>query len=401
VTANGSARYFFLSYPRLPPLPRVPGVDVADLPDEWVRAFYDDLTEAVSARAGASPLLPGFLDLGASSAAAQRAELIDGLSTAEVFVPLLSPEYARRSWPRQEWASFEHRAERAQVADPLRRAAPVLWVPMAPGEHPAALAAALSMARGAERQPYAENGLRALLRLPRYRDAYLEILGRVAARVVSLAEESPIGPSPADDPACADSGLGREAKTPPFVVVVAAAAEAGAGHGDGDGLGARFAEYAQLVAEQQGFAVVRPQFEKSDELLQRAPGVVLIDPALVAGNPGRDQLNALIGELPSWVLPVIVSGEDGGQDNAAEVRRLLESTYNGGKSHPDTVRRGFRGVGSLREFILLMPSVVGHAEREYLRHGPIQRSVSGPAFRPRLAGGRGVTPLSVEEKPDV
>ena len=85
MTAETSARYFFLSYPRLPPLPPVPGVPIADPPDEWVRAFYDDLTEAVRVRARTPPLRPGFLDVGALPEAEWTATLIDTLRTDVAF----------------------------------------------------------------------------------------------------------------------------------------------------------------------------------------------------------------------------------------------------------------------------------------------------------------------------
>lgn len=403
-----SARYFFLSYPRLPPLPPVPGADLADPPDEWVRAFCHDLTAAIAARATAAPLRPGFLDQDTMPPEERMAALIEALSTAEAFVPLLSPEYLRRSWPGREWTSFERRAERAGVADPLQRFTPVLWGPMAAGEQPPGLAAALSLARDAAIAPYAENGLRALLRLTRYRGIYLEIVEELAARVVSLAEESPLGPSPAPHPGHADGELGKEARGPVFAVVAVTDAAAHPvivrpGGSDGRTSGGpretSLAEYARLVAEQFGFRVVRPEFEKSDELFRRAPGVVLIDPRHVAGTAARDEIRARVAELPSWVLPVIVEAENSARETA-EMRTLLEKAYSGYKYRPDAVRRGLRGVGSLREFVHLMPFLVSHAEREYLRHGPILRSVTRPAFRPRLAGGRGAAAVPEEEKPD-
>jgi hypothetical protein len=391
MTVETRARYFFLSYPRLRPLPPVPGLDLADSPDEWIRAFHQDLMKAVRGQSVAATLRPGFLDLGTAPAGERAVTLIDALATAEVFVPLLSPEYLRRSWPGCEWASFERRLERAGVADSLQRFAPVLWVPLAAGEKPQGLTAALSLARGAAAGPYEENGLRALMRLSRYRGVYEQIVAGLAARVVSLAEDSPVGPSPAHDPARADSVFADDARGPVFAIAVA---------GTADGRQAiPLADYAGLAAEQLGFMVVRTEFEKSGEVFRRAPGVLLVDPRSVAGAPGRDELGTRVGELPSWVVPVIVKDESGFRETA-EIRTVTEKSYQAHKSQPDPVRRALRGVGSLREFVMLMPFLVSHAEREYLRHGPIQRSASRPAFRPRLAGGR-AAPLPVEEKPGV
>jgi hypothetical protein len=128
--------------------------------------------------------------------------------------------------------------------------------------------------------------------------------------------------------------------------------------------------------------------------------VVLIDPRDFASAETRAGLRAIVGELPPWNVPVIV-GNDNGAGESAAIRISLEEAYNGARYRPDAVRRALRGAGSLREFIQLMPFLISHAEREYLRHGPIHRSASGPAFRPRLAAGRGPAPLLVEENPGV
>ena len=383
-----SGRYFFLSYARLSPLPPVPGTDLTDPPDEWVRAFFRDLSDAVNRRAAAgSGLRPGFLDIEVSSGPHGQFGLADELGAAEVFVPLLSPDYYRRSWSRTEWASFEQRLRDADAVEPQRRFAPVLWVPLPTGEQVPRLADALSLADGAALRPYADYGLCALLRLATYRGHYEQIVGELATRIVSIAEKAPLGPLPlslSEVAGPASQGTGGK------VFAVAVTSRPGARGG------AQPAEYARLTAERLGFAVWITDFAQSADQLGRAPGVLLVDPGSVAGDEARQDLDAKVAELPSWVLPVVFASRAAG--HPADDRRIfLEESYRSYQRKPDVVRRGLQGVSSLREFVTLMPYLVTHAEREYLRHGPTQRPASRPAPRPRLAdSGQSADPLAKE-----
>ncbi len=398
-----TSRYFFLSYPRLCPLPDVADVGPEDRPDEWVRLFNGDLTEAVKKRATAdSALRPGFLDVGGPAAPGWRTTLVDALSSAEVFVPLLSAEYVRRSWPRREWASFERRLEDSRVREPQRRLAPVLWVPPPAGERPPEFADALSLARGAARTPYEEFGLLALLRLDIYHGFYRQIVGELAERIVALAEQTPVSPSPAPDPGQLQSPVSAEGTGRVFVVAVAT--PGGAPGGSWRPFGAEhrapLAEYAVRAVERRDFAVVTVEFEKSAELLRRMPGLVLIDPSYAAGAEAAATLDELVAALPSWAPPLIVADERSAP-YVATVRAALEKSYTSPKRNPEPVRRGLRGVSSLREFDTLMPFLVSLAEREYLRHGPIRRSESTRARYARP--GPGVRPAyqPPKETPDV
>ena len=352
-------RYFFLSYARLSPLPPIPGTELTDPPDEWVRAFFRDLSDAVHHRAASgSALRPGFLDVEVSSGPHGQHGLADELGAAEVFVPLLSPDYYRRSWPRTEWAGFEQRLRDAAAVEQQRRFAPVLWIPQPTGEEVPGLADALSLADGAALRAYADYGLRALLRLPAYYGHYKRIVGELATRIVMIAEKAPLGPSPLSLSEVADSGsLGIGAKV--FAVTVM---------GRPGARGAQPAEYARLAAERLGFAVRLMDFAQSAGHLGRAPGVLLVYPDSVAGDEARHHLDAEVAELPPWVLPVVVASR--ATRHPADDRPIfLEESFRSNQRKPDVVRRGLHGVSSLREFVTLMPYLVRHAEHEYLRNG--------------------------------
>ena len=387
-TSEIPGKYFFLSYARLSPLPPVPGTDLTDPPDESVRAFFGDLSDAVHHRAASgSGLRPGFLDLEVSSGPHGQYGLADELGAAEVFVPLLSPKYYRRSWPRTEWAGFDQRLRDADAVEPQQRFAPVLWMPLPTSEQVPGLADSLSLADGAALRPYADYGLCGLLRLPEYHGQYKQIVGELATRIVTIAEKAPLGPSPLSLSEVAEPGsqdIGGK------VFAVAVAGRPGA-------RGVQAAEYARLAAERLGFAVRIMAFAQSADQLGHAPGVLLVDPDSVAGDEARQDLDAKVAELPPWVLPVVVASRTA-RHPADDRRIFLEESYTSYHCKPDAVRRGLQGVSSLRELVTLMPYLVTHAEREYLRHGPARRHMSRPAPRLRLADvGQPADPPSKED----
>ena len=366
--------YFFLSYARLPALPPVPGTDLTDPPDEWVLRFFRELRDAVQHRAAAgSGLRPGFLDVDVSSGSYGQHGVVDELGAAEVFVPLLSPGYYRRSWPRAEWASFEQRLRDVDAAEPHRRFAPVLWAPLRTGEQLPELADALSLADDTALDPYSRYGLYALQQRPEYRGHYEQIVGELATRIVSIAEKAPLGPSPLSLCEVTDPvGHGIAGKV--FAVAVAGRASGGA----------QPADYARLIAERLGWAVRIAAFAQVGDQFGRAPGVLLVDSDSVTGDEARHDLDAKVADLPPWVLTVVVASRAAGVPGD---RRpiLLEGSYRSSRRRPDVVREGLEGVSSLREFVKLMPDLVTFAEAEYLRHGPSQPPMSRPAPPPRPA----------------
>lgn len=390
--------YFFLSYAHSPPLAQIMAGDPPEAPDEWVSAFFADLSKAVGSRAAEnSRLVPGFFDRGIPVGSDWNTVLAQALGTAQVFVPLYSPEYLTRSWPGREWACFEERVKSAGVANPMTRFLPVLWIPVPAGYRPSGMEEALSLAPGPAARPYQENGLRAMLRLKPYRGSYEMIVARMAERIVQLAENTPIRRSEAPDLDQMTSPFGAEVDAAVFVVVVAApplhAVPSGGNREAYRSSGSEWrpfgrnqelplAEYARLVAEQLDFAVLVTGIEKAGGLLNNAPGIVLIDPWYLARQDQLEVFRDFTHQLPPWVLPVLVSDPQAGQYLEQAKTLLGESRLS--KSEP--ARRGLRGVSSLPDFVSLLPFLVAQAEREYLRRGPIQRPTARPGSRPRLSG---------------
>jgi FxsC-like protein len=401
------ARYFFLSYAHSPPLAGVPAAP----PDDWVRSFYRDLSKAVGRHASRDiGLAPGFVDMEIPVGANWKAEIVAALGAAEVFIPLLSPAYLTRSWPWREWTGFERRLEMAGVDRPERRFVPVLWVPLPSGERVDDVTAAMRVAPD-DSVPYAQSGLLALRRLQPYRSAYRQVVERLARRIVDIAESEPMGPSQVPDIDQIGDPARPAADASVFTVVVAAPVYGSVPTGaDSSAYGKSatdwrpfpgqeavpLAEYARTVAEQLDFSVQVADVSAAGDILQRGPGIVLIDPWYAAREAERDVLTTFIQEAPSWILPVLgpaTSAE--GQRLAQDVTRILSTAR---PSATRQARGAMRGMRTLDEFGRGLPFLVTEAGHNYLRDGPLdvgERTVRG---RPAPLYGEGHN--RAKERPD-
>jgi hypothetical protein len=380
-----TARYFYLSYAHSPPLagsspPPARRRQDAGPPDENVRGFFQDLSQAVDRRASADRgLAPGFIDLQVPAGPGWKDALVRALGEAEVFVPLYSPGYLSRSWPGREWACFAQRVEAAGIADPLRRFEPVLWVPLRADGEPRGLQAALDLVPAGAPEGaatvYRQNGLLAMRRLNPYRKWYQMITDELAGRIVRRAEQDYLGPSPAPDIETMESAFAAGMAAPVLALVVVAPEDS------------PLAEYGRMAGEQLDFSVRATGLEAAHAgLLARNPVLVLIDPSYLADAGTRAAFDEFAAALPPWSVPGLGPGPAAGVSHS--LTKIMST-----KSR--TVRRALRGLSSMTELSALLPFLVAEAGREYLRLGPLDRPAQRPEARPRLVGrGWAASPMS-------
>lgn len=368
--------YFFLSHAHSAPAVDEVPVDT----DHWVRVFHDDLTAAVrqlarpDVEAGAGLVedlpRPGG-DWGAAVAGA--------LGSAEVFVALYSPGYFKKAWPLRERTSFQRRLRHLREgADRRRHLLPVLWSPLLTWERRTEIRDALAIGEGVP--GYADNGLRALCMLRAYGDEYREIVRRIAARIVDVAEHHPIGPSWAPAPQDVEDPTGAPAQ---LVVAVLArtaddAPDGRAGHVYGADAGqwrpfaepqARpLADYVAITAERLGLpARTAPVTVTQAAAAGRdSAAVLLVDPWVAADDGGAARIRAALSALPSWVVPVVVVDR---RDPQFQVGAELAGRIAGLAG--ETVAPRVVEARDLRHFLEAVPVLVTEARRRHLRQAPV------------------------------
>lgn len=387
------APYFFLSYARSAPLAGHPHRN----PDHLVERFYKDLTEAVRTQASlAAEVVSGFFDQKIPVGSDWKQSITEALSAAQVFVPLYSVSYLTNSWPGREFACFKQRVEQAGGPNQAPRLVPVLWAPLAGGKEAPGLREAL--AAGAE-PDYAENGLRALLKL-RYRDLYETVVNNIAKQIVDLAESDPIDPvqpSQVPDLEIVQSEFSPDTPLAIFDIEVAVPPVA-----DGDphaharapltwrpfqGQKLPLAEHARQITERFNFDGRVSEASPSTEATRQRPGIIIIDPSFVATKQGAAAFR-LLANFPRWIMPLVVLGDPDNRHTrelADQVRAILRVD----RLPTESARLGARGVKSLDDFVSLVPVLVAEAERQYLRYRTGHVPSTRPAGRPRLGQGDG------------
>lgn len=385
-TANGvplvDSPYFFLSYAHSVPQEGFPEAN----PDELVSEFYGHLVRAVTRHASQRPgIVPGFYDREIPVGSDWKESLSQALGRAQVFVSLLSAGYVTRSRPGRELACYRQRVEKAGLDDPRQRLVPVLWSPLPETQNPPGLLEAKALTADVPayiKQAYVENGLRALLMLKSYRTAYRAVVELLAKRITDIAETHPIGPSEVPDIDRTKSVYTPEPHRAVFAIEVAAPTirttvpgHESRGYGE-ESLQWRpfaeqeltLAEYAGQVAERLDFRAEISGIKTVSDPLARRPGIILIDPWFIADEEGQTMLGSAVAKLPRWVLPLVVLSKSEDPLTQALAKQVMDILGEAGAVQTDSSLRAARGVGSLDEFVLIVPALVVEAERRYLRY---------------------------------
>jgi FxsC-like protein len=373
VEGGGRRLYFFLSYAHTPTGSDRDG-PTADL---WVTTFYHDLSAHVSrlARHGAG-LEAGFMASHSPGTQEWRARASAALGAAEVFVQLYSPDYLLRPWPLAERASFGGRMAGLSADHTRGHVQPVLWVPLAPGHQTPEVDEALEL--GLSVPEYAKNGLLAMCRLTIFREQYAAILRRLAQRIVTAAEATPLGHSPT--PVSIEVAQPSSDQASFVIGVIAPTAgvlahRAGPGrHGDTSESWHPFArseqlpptEYAAQVAQRLGLGTDTVDLLEDSDGLTSTAGIVLVDPWILAVAGGRTRLLTTIKALPEWAVLFILANEGDpkhrphGEAFLADVVELLRCQQHVVKCARDA-----------STFVQLVPHVVTQARRRFLSRAPM------------------------------
>ena len=291
---------------------------------------------------------------------------------------------------------FHQRAARAGSVKPRQRFMPVLWAPLLTTQSPPRFEQ--TPALKADKPGYTQNGLRALLKISSYRDSY-PVVDEPGQQIAILAENSPMTPSEVPDIDEVESVF-TPGPLGVFSIQVAAPTvhDLPAGH-DPSTYGVSstewrpfplqntpIAEYARQTVERFDFKAEVSEISANMQSRSRRPGIILIDPWIIAQVSGRSTLESAVRKLPRWILPLLIltPATDGRSlELADKVRDILRQA----KALPtDSSRRGAQGVGSLDAFRPVIRALIAEAERQYIRYRggqqASQRQTRPPSYSP-------------------
>ncbi|GAA1371500.1 FxsC protein [Catellatospora chokoriensis] len=337
--------------------------------DHWIRLFYRELSHEVRSLATTSnDMNVGFADFGASGHEGDNSvrQALDG---SRVLVQLYSPEYMDRSSARLQRAQFLQRVFHSVPDDIPHRLQPVLWLPMGASEHVSDLSRALEL--GWDIPEYARLGLETMRRLSTHRGSYELILSRLARRIVDAAERRAVAqdlPLPPSGMATADS------PDTPFVIAVIAPTEASlpsSRHTAPYGLRSAMwrpyrsahelsvAEYAAGIARSFRMPVRIVDFAVGDHLIETSPGVILVDPWILARPDGRSMFQTVTSIVNTSMSVLIVIDHTDPQyaPRGAELAREAMAALAG--THHQLAREA-------REFEHLISRMVVRNRRQFL-----------------------------------
>ncbi|WP_238015356.1 TIR-like protein FxsC [Dactylosporangium sp. AC04546] len=362
--------YFFLSYAHSVPLSEKARPDT----DYWVKRFFQDLSAAVAAHPQRNEeLATGFFDGSLPAGADLRPLLTAALGAAHVFVPLYSKNYFGNSWATGELDAFRARLADARAPDAEQHIVPVLWSPLDSWDDRAReVAAALAVVEedAPERADYEQNGLRALCALGPYRTQYGRIVRAVAERVVGVTRDHQLPRSEAPPVITPRATDPRDAR----LIVAVLTGDKGAGwrpfpteHE------LALADYVAAVADRLSMPAAVLDLAGVAEWSPVKPTVLLVDPSF-----GAQAARAAVEALPRWVVPLVVVGED--QRGAADAETVATTLQDAGLPKVLPAR-------TATEFERTVPILVTEADKQFLRHGPVNPPAGPVTPRPSLRPG--------------
>jgi FxsC-like protein len=379
---ESDTRYFFLSHtPGQPDL----GGDDPDLAE-----VFQDLCKAVWARRRRQ-WEPGFLDPGAGETddATMRA-----LIAAQVFVAFYSVPHLTDDRSRELRRQFESRFGGSPSDGVNPRVLPVLWEAPPESNDVPEFQQAIDIAP--ELLDYAELGLAALKRVGGLRRVYDRLLTVLSRRIVDVAEDPPV-PPPADvvvhQPA--GSRVAAATRAGQFLIAVLAPQAGELLHTDREAhrYGVRPTDWRPFEA--QALPVARHvavrclggpaevvDFDPTADSFAERPGLLLVDPWILALAEGELRLVTALASLPPWVPAVVLADEDDPQYYPLGQQLVIDAVFHCGLHSGQC--RDRRDIKNGLIFETVIPRWLQNAQRRFMN-----RSTKGPRKRypgkPRLA----------------
>ena len=180
------APYFFLSYAL--------GASQRNTASH-VRKFFDDLSGDISQLVAPARHAPiGFMDPEPAAGKSWERDLLYGLSTCQVFIPLYSSTYFRSAWCGRAWDAFSRRRARSTAQSSRQSTAiiPVIWAPFRLAEMPL-VCKRIQFIHKAFSSSYGDNGLYGLLQTGR-EDEYRATVFQLARTIVDVARATRLEP---------------------------------------------------------------------------------------------------------------------------------------------------------------------------------------------------------------
>ncbi|HEX6870696.1 MAG TPA: FxsC protein, partial [Micromonosporaceae bacterium] len=358
-------------------------------PDFWINQVFADLCTMVERDRKALPgWRTGFLDPCAPDAdhedTTHRA-----LAVAEVFVALYSVRYLTDARPIAQRTRFQSRFanEPEELAEP--HVLPVLWEPTAEPARIPEFREAIGVAP--DLREYTELGLAGLRRLASYRDTYDRLLGVLSRWIVDVAEGSPVAKRAAGAAASVVTP-----RTPPSFVVAVLAPR----HGDLP-RGRKAERYGPRPVDWRPFGAIQPMpvarhvavrspthdvarvmdYEPGQDPFAASPGILLIDPWVIAAPNGRTMLIQALDQLPMWAQPVVLADLNDPQYYERGIQLVDDATDLCSLRRPSASQR--RDVRGMEAFDFVIPYWLQLAYRRFRDRGA-RRPARTFSRRPRL-----------------
>lgn len=260
---------------------------------------------------------------------------------------------------------------------------------------------------------YSVDGFYGIMKLGRYRPEYRQAVLRLAQRIVGVAEQVQVAPvAPAEDfdslPKSFGSASGGNAKRQLRITVAAPDARSlpngRAAHYYGETCRDwrpfhphythPLAEYAADLTKMMGFSttintIVEEISEQAAGEVNSALGLFLLDAWDTLAAKEREQIREFDRRAQSWVNVMVPWNELDEQmlDAEQELRtRLRSSVTRMLRRMPPRFRVAGTGIPNLTAFGDILPGLVYHAEKMYLKNLPAKPPGGPTVKRPRLTG---------------